>query len=95
MFFGSPQLNAENWNLTQIEPAFIVSIFNGYWLTGSVVGSAWQGGNFWADYTPGTALPYDEFGFIATGGDYLPYPLIAYAVVFAAYRPGFGGAWSG
>lgn len=94
MFFGSPQLNAENWNLTQIEPAFIVSIFNGYWLTGSIIGSAWQGGNFWADYAPGTALPYDEFGYIATGGDYLPYPLIAYAVVFAAYGPGFGGAWS-
>lgn len=95
LFFGSPQLNAENWNLPQIEPAATsVTIFNGYWLTGSITGLAWQGGNYWADYTPGSNLPYDEFGFIATGGDYLPYPLVAYAVVFAAYGSAFGASWS-
>ncbi len=94
LFFGSPQLNAENWNLTQIEPSYFITVFNGYWLTGSIVASPWQGGNFWADYTPGSPLPYDEFGFIATGGDYLPYPLVAYAIVFAAYGSGFGEAWS-
>jgi thermopsin len=94
MFFGSPQINAENWNLSIIEPSYFINAFNGHWLTGSIVGSAWQGGNFWADYVPGSALPYDEFGFIATGGDYLPYPLVAYAIVFAAYGPAFGEAWS-
>ncbi|EQD71515.1 thermopsin precursor related protein, partial [mine drainage metagenome] len=44
MFFGSPQLNAENWNLSLVEPASHVMIFNGYSLTGSIVGGAWQGG---------------------------------------------------
>lgn len=69
-------------------------MFNGYWLSGSIVGGAYQGGNYWSDYVAGSGLPYDEFGYIATGGDYLPLPIAAYAIVFAAYGSGFGGAWS-
>lgn len=92
MFFGIPQLNAENWNLPQIELASQVAQFNGYSLTGSIVGVPWQGGNYWSDYLPGGMVPYDEYGFIATGGDAFPYPPLA--LVFGAYGPGFGESWS-
>ena len=100
MFTGGGQLNVENWNLPQIEPRGYTMWFNGYPLSGTIVPSKWQGGNFWTDYVPGvTALPYNEYGFIAEGGDYLPLPLSAYSVVFTltpSYRGfGFGGVeWS-
>ncbi len=83
LFTGAGQLNAENWNLSMVEPSWYVNVFNGYALTGSIVGSAWQGGNFWADYVVGSPLPYDEYGYIAVGGDFFPYPLVAYAVTFS------------
>ena len=94
MFFGSPQLNAENWNLPMVEPAFYTNVFNGFALTGTIVPSQWQGGNYWADYVPGSPLPYDEYGYIATGGDFFPYPITAYAVVFALAEHGPLVGWS-
>lgn len=94
MFFGSPQLNAENWNLSMVEPAFYQMHFNGFALTGTIVPSLWQGGNSWADYVPGSTLPYDEFGFIATGGDYFPYPITAFPVVFFLSERGPPVEWS-
>jgi thermopsin len=82
MFNGAPQANAESWNLTAVEPAKYKTTFDGFTLTGAIVG-AWQGGNFWLDYFVGAGLPYNEYGYIATGGDWFPLPLIAYAVTFA------------
>lgn len=98
MFFGSPQLNVENWNLPMVEPRSYVTSINGYFLTGTIVPSQWQGGNYWADYVPGSPLPYDDFGYIQSGGDYFPLPITAYAVVFElseqgqGHGPGSGGA---
>jgi len=87
MFTGAPQLNHEMWNLPMVKrPAFVMH-FNGHRLTGTIVPSAWQGGNFWWDYVPGSPLPYNEFGFIATGGDYFPLPITAYVVVFSVHQP--------
>jgi thermopsin len=94
MFTGAPQLNLENWNLPMVEPAFYGQLFNGHLLIGTIVHSAWQGGNFWADYIPGSPLPYDEYGFIAAGGDYFPYPIVAYAVTFALFETGPPVTWS-
>ncbi len=92
MFTGAPQLNAEGWNLPMVEPAHYVNVVNGYALSGTIVPSQWQGGNYWADYVPGSPLPYDEYGYIATGGDFFPYPITAYAVDFLLV--GSGGTWS-
>jgi thermopsin len=87
-FYGSPQLNQESWNLPMVEPHSYSVSFNGYTLRGTIVRSAWQGGNYWADYVPGSALPYDEYGFIATGGDYFPYPITAFSVTFTLSERG-------
>ena len=84
MFFGSYQVNAENWNLSQVEPASYVNMFNGYALTGSILGGDWQGGNY---------ISFTSGYYIATGGDFLPYA----AIVFAAYGPYLtppSGEWS-
>jgi len=94
MFFGFPQLNLESWNLPMVEPRHYGQMFNGYWLTGTIVPSRWQGGNYWADYFPGfTPLPYDEYGYIQSGGDSFPYPIVAYAVIFTVSHWS-GSVWS-
>jgi len=87
-FYGSPQLNQESWSLPMVEPRWYGMSFNGYTLRGTIVRSAWQGGNYWADYVPGSTLPYDEFGFIAAGGDYFPYPITAFSVTFTLSERG-------
>jgi thermopsin len=93
MFNGAKQANAESWNLTAVEPAKYRTTFDGFTLTGAIVG-AWQGGNFWIDYVVGTGLPYDEYGYIVTGGDSFPLPLIAYAVTFSVSGLFPGVEWS-
>jgi Thermopsin len=92
LYDGSFQVNLESWNLTKIEPAGQVAWVNGYPLSGSIVGGKWQGGNYWSSYVPGSSLPYNDFGFIAEGGDYLPLPIVAYSVVFSGHH--VHGTWS-
>ena len=86
LFDGLPQVNAENWNLSQIEPAGQAMQVDGHWLSGSIVGGLWQGGNYWSNYAPGGGLPFNDYGLVATGGDYYPLPIQAYAVVFTAFN---------
>ncbi len=93
-YTGAPEVHRDRWNLSGAEPASQVSVVNGYGLTGSIVGSPWQCGNFWGNYAPGGPLPYDDpqivlvnnvpaiIPFINTGGDYCPYPLPTFAVTF-------------
>ena len=94
MFYGYGQLNLENWNLSMVEPRHYAMVVNGYTLTGTIVPSHWQGGNYWADYVPGSGLPYDEYGYIWSGGDYFPYPITAYSVTFTLSGHHFGTEWS-
>jgi thermopsin len=94
MFFGSFQVNAESWNLSMVEPASYARSVNGFTLSGTIVRSMWQGGNYWADYVPGSPLPYDEYGYIATGGDFFPYPITAYSVTFHVTVHGATPEWS-
>ena len=75
IYSGAAQVNLDNWNLTGGAPAspelqHLLGAHPGA-QPPSVIGC----GNFWADYTVGSALPYDEFGFIETGGDYCPSPI--------------------
>jgi thermopsin len=75
MFDGAFQVNLEHWNLPKVERSTHVLHFNGHDLTGTIVPSKWQGGNFWWNYAKGTTLPYNNGGYIASGGDYDPLPI--------------------
>ncbi len=92
-FYGFGQTNAESWNLPMVEPRSYVNTVDGFALTGTIVPSSWQGGNSWGDYVPGSPLPYDEYGYIATGGDAFPLPITAYTVTFSLSHGG-GVQWS-
>ena len=96
MFYGFGELNLENWNLSMVEPRTAVSSFNGFLLFGTIVPSAYQGGNSWGDYVAGSPLPYDEYGYIESGGDYFPLPITAFAVTFDLSGPSHGPSvtWS-
>ncbi len=68
--YNSGTMYLNMWNITK-QPASNVNYFNGYALSGSIVGTTYQGGNFWWNYIgPGT--PYTDNGLIAYGGDYVP-----------------------
>jgi thermopsin len=74
------------WNVP-LQPSSVVSkVANGVPLSGSIIGTAYQGGNYWVDYgrptNPYGVLPYVErrssptgTASIATGGDYVPLSL--------------------
>ncbi len=63
------------WNVS-LEPASVTSIVLGVPLSGSILSTSYQGGNFWWNYgtseDPFGVLPYDDGGFIVIGGDYYP-----------------------
>ncbi len=93
LYSGAFQVNQDDWNLSGAAPASTVRTVNGYGLTGSIVGSAWQCGNSWGNYTAGGPLPYNDpqvvdapgpvvVPFIETGGDYCPVPLPTFSVTF-------------
>jgi thermopsin len=92
-FNGEPELNLESWNLSMVEPSSYAVSVDGYTLSGAIVGH-WEGGNYWADYVPAYGLPYDEYGYIASGGDYFPLPITAYSVTFSASDLAHGVSWS-
>lgn len=94
IFTGALQPNLEYWNLPMVEPWYYVNVVDGYALSGTIVPSFWQGGNYWADYIPAYGLPYDEYGYIYSGGDYFPLPITAYSVTFELSGAGFGVTWS-
>jgi thermopsin len=71
----------EAWNIPQ-QPATRGHYVDGVDLTGSIINSAYQGGNFWQNYgsqsDPLGFLPYNDNGWIHVGGDNAP--LIPYTV---------------
>jgi len=76
----------DTWNVTQ-EPANATARVLGQTLTGSILGTWYQGGNYWWNY--GTAedpygqLPYNDHDLITAGGDYVPLvPSTVYPVTF-------------
>ena len=68
----------ESWNITN-QSASIAHTFDGYTLSGSIIGTAYQGGNYWWNYN-GTK-PYNDNGMIPLGGDYVP--LVSNVVKFS------------
>ena len=65
----------DTWNVSK-QPATDQRVVNGYVLTGSIIGTWYQGGNFWSNYgtrsNPFGVLPYNDSGDITVGGDYVP-----------------------
>ncbi len=57
------------WNITK-QPAYITHYVNGFALSGSIINTNYQGGNYWNNFNG--AIPYNNGGLIAYGGDYAP-----------------------
>ncbi|MCL4329676.1 MAG: thermopsin family protease, partial [Candidatus Thermoplasmatota archaeon] len=74
----SPYPLMESWNITD-QSASNAHTFDGYTLSGSIIGTSYQGGNYWWNYN-GTK-PYNDGGMIPLGGDYVP--LVSNVVTFS------------
>ncbi len=97
-FNGVPEEWYDTWNVP-IQPATDVFEVNGIFLTGSVLGLSYVGGNYWSNYgTPGDpygVLPYNNEGQISNGGDYVPLvPFALYAVTFTEHGLSSGTPWT-
>ena len=97
--FGTCPLVTYNdtWNVT-MQPASNYTIVDGWNLTGSIIGTWYQGGNYWSNYGTGLnlygSLPYDNTGDITVGGDYVPLiPFSIYPVTFRENGLSGGLGW--
>ena len=93
-----PIAYSDTWNVSQ-RPAANYSIVNGLNLTGSIIGTWYQGGNYWSNYgtasNPYGVLPYNNSGAITVRGDFVPLiPFALYAVTFAETGLPAASAWS-
>ncbi len=93
-----PAVFHDRWNISE-QPASNVRVVNGWSLSGSILGTSYQGGNYWSNYgtsaDPYGVLPYNDGGQITRGGDYVPLlPFAIYAVTFVAHHLPSGEAWS-
>ncbi len=78
----------DRWNVTPAPAATVRSVLDQN-LSGSILHTAEQGGNYWWNYgspsDPFGVLPYDNAGLITVGGDYAPLtPSMVYNVTFVA-----------
>ena len=69
IYSGNPAIYMNRWNISR-QPAYMVHYFNGFPLSGSIIYTYYQGGNYWYNFN-GT-IPYNDYGLIAYGGDYVP-----------------------
>ncbi|WP_236719415.1 hypothetical protein [Picrophilus oshimae] len=69
IYTGEHTIYKDLWNITK-QPANVVHYFNGFRLYGSIIGTSYQGGNYWYNFN-GT-IPYNDYGLIYYGGDYEP-----------------------
>jgi len=81
-----PELWSDHWNVP-LQPASDVRVFNGWELSGNILGLSYEGGNYWSNYgtqsDPYGILPYNNGGNIVVGGDHRP------LVTFSLYRVTF------
>ena len=69
IYSGNPAVYINMWNITK-QPAYITHYVNGFALSGSIINTNYQGGNYWNNFNG--AIPYNNSGLIAYGGDYVP-----------------------
>jgi thermopsin len=85
------------WNIGE-QPASGFSTALGTNLTGSILGTSYQGGNYWSNYgaegNPYGVLPYNDSSWITRGGDSVPLvPFALTEVTFLASGLPTGVAW--
>lgn len=88
----------DTWNVSE-QPAKDYALVNGWNLTGSIIGTWYQGGNYWSNYgltgNPYGVLPYNDSGWITLGGDSVPLvPFALYPVTFQETGLPAGSVWS-
>jgi len=93
-----PIAYTDTWNVSQQLAANFTTV-NGFNLTGSIIGTWYQGGNYWSNYgtapNPYGVLPYNDSGSITVGGDYVPLvPFALYEVAFVQSTLPAGAAWN-
>lgn len=98
LYTGAPTLYLNTYNISATPTSAFSMSVNGYTLMGNILGNDTMGGNYWNDYISGVyALPFNEFGDIAIGGDYLPIVLqtaLYFPVVFEQTGLSIGHSWS-
>jgi thermopsin len=97
-FYSVPEVWHDLWNV-HYQPATDVRMFNGFDLSGSILGLSYEGGNYWSNYgsqrDPYGILPYDNGGNIGVGGDHVPLLTVSlYQVKFRESGLPSGTAWS-
>jgi hypothetical protein len=94
----APTAYTDTWNVTD-EPATDSATVLGFALTGSIIGTSYQGGSYWSNYgttaNPYGVLPYNNSDAISVGGDYVPLvPFSLYSVTFIESGLGTGLPWN-
>ncbi|MGC9122676.1 MAG: thermopsin family protease [Thermoplasmata archaeon] len=69
IYFGNQVIYKNKWNISK-EPLNYTYSFDGENLTGNIFNTGYQGGNFWINFNG--KLPFNNYGQIQTGGDYIP-----------------------
>ena len=80
------------WDLGQKYNLSYVNTVQGFNLTGSIVETSYQGGNYWESFE-GT-IPYNDRGNIAVGGDYYPLLPQKFNVTFIGTGLPTASSWS-
>ena len=88
---------SDRWNVS-LQPANNTQTVLGRVLTGSILLTSYQGGNYWSNYgaasDPYGILPYNDAGRISSGGDYYPLvPFSLYSVTFGETGLADGAVW--
>jgi thermopsin len=89
---------SDTWNVSD-EPSSDYAVVHGFNLTGSIIGTPYQGGSYWSNYgmtgNPFGVLPYNNSGAISAGGDYVPLvPYSLYALTFDETGLAAGLTWN-
>ena len=93
-----PVAYTDTWNVSE-QPATNYTNVDGWNLTGSIIGTSYQGGNYWSNYGTGSnpfgVLPYNNSGALTVGGDYVPLvPFSLYEVTFQETALPRGTPWT-
>ncbi len=91
-FAQVPATYSNSWDLGQKYNLSYINTVMGYELTGSIVETSYQGGNYWENFNG--AIPFSDGGKIAVGGDFYPLVPPTYSVTFSGHGLPAGSTWA-
>ncbi len=91
-FSQAPATYTNMWDLGQKYNLSYINTVQGFNLTGSIVETSYQGGNYWSSFDGN--IPFSDGGNIVTGGDYYPLLPAKYNVTFDGNGLPSGSSWS-